>query len=119
MVTNTIDRIKAKLSESRAIVLYFFNDNCSPCLALRPKVIHLVEKEFPLLALEFINASENQEITAEFGVFSAPAILIFFEGKEYIRFGKYVSIEELKEKINRYYKVLFNENLTSQNNSGD
>ena len=34
-------------------------------------------------------------------------ILVFFEGKEFRRFSKYVSIAELKDAVDRYYKMIF------------
>jgi len=41
------------------------------------------------------------------GVYSTPTILVYFEGKEYIRESKYISIQQLEDKIRRYYDMIF------------
>ncbi|MDO9510880.1 MAG: thioredoxin family protein [Bacteroidales bacterium] len=89
-------------------VLYFYNDDCPPCMALRPKIEFLLKKEFPLMNLIFINAAQNPEYTASMMIFSAPTIVVFFEGKEYMRYGKNASVMQIKEDLQRPYSLLFN-----------
>jgi len=74
---------------------------------LRPKIASLLEDHFPLIEPVLANASQNSGITSHYGIFSAPTILVLFDGKEVIRESKYVSIDELKEKIGRYYTLFF------------
>ena len=95
------------ITDETAVMLYFYNDLCAPCLALRPKVEQLLKDSFPQLKLMKINAAEHPDLAAKYQVFSAPAILVFFEGQEYIRESKNVSISELHDKIGRLYKLLF------------
>lgn len=95
------------IASSKGLILYFYNDNCAPCISLRPKVQEMVEEFFPLLQLEFIDSAKYPELPAAFGVFSSPSLLVFFEGKESVRESKYVSIEALQEKIERYYAMVF------------
>jgi len=42
---------------------------------------------------------------ADFQAFSFPVLSFSFEGKEYLRFSKYVSISELSESIGRIYDL--------------
>ncbi len=70
-------------------------------------MIGLVQKDFPEMALEFINSADYPNITAHYSVFSNPTILVFFEGKEYVRKSKYVSIPELQTAIERIYTMMF------------
>jgi thioredoxin 1 len=95
------------IASNKGLILYFYNDSCAPCISLRPKVQTLVDNVFPMLHLEFINSLEYPELPVAHGIFSSPAILVFFEGKEFIRESKYVSIEDLQEKIERYYAMVF------------
>ncbi len=101
--------LQDKIQTIPALLIYFYNDACAPCLALRPKVLSMVTKEFPMMELDFINAAANPEIAGHFGVFSAPTLLVFFEGKESIRESKYISLPELENKIERYYNMLMDE----------
>lgn len=67
----------------------------------------MAESEFPELKYHEIDAEANPIITAEASVFTAPVIILFIEGKEYLRDGKYLSVTQLKEKIRRYYDMAF------------
>lgn len=99
------------IEKEKALMVYFFNDECAPCISLRPKVEHLIVDSFPKMKLIFVNSKSEPEVPAMFGIFANPAILLFFEGKEYQRYSKFVSITELNETIRRYYSMLFEENL--------
>jgi hypothetical protein len=50
---------------------------------------------------------QHPELAGEFHVFANPTLLVFFEGKEYIRKSKYVSIPELQSEIGRLYGMIF------------
>lgn len=94
------------INNSVGLMVYFYNETCAPCIILRPKIIEMMEEFFPKMDLLFIN-STLKDITAEFQVYENPTILVFFEQKEYIRKSKYVSIQELKESIQRYYSMVY------------
>ncbi|MBK7171716.1 MAG: thioredoxin family protein [Bacteroidales bacterium] len=102
-----INSIANEVAENPAIMLYFFNDNCPPCLALRPKVENLVNEVFPKMKLIFINAAAHPELAAGYSIFGAPTLLVYFDGKEVFRESKYVSVDSMKERIERYYHLIF------------
>ncbi len=99
--------LKETISSKEAVLVYFFNDSCAPCIALRPKVIELVESEFKMMELLFVNRSEFPSLAADMGVFESPVIIGFFDRRESLRFSKYVSLSELRDRISRYYNLLF------------
>lgn len=98
---------EALLKREKAVLLYFYNDNCAPCLSLRPKVIEMVGESFPEMKLVFVDSVTYPLVSAHFGVFSNPTLLLFFEGKEYNRLSKYISISQLEEMIERPYGMVF------------
>ena len=102
-----IQDIEKLTTEKAAVLLYFYNDNCAPCKILRPKVQELVQDNFPNIEFRLINAEQFPATSAQFGVFASPALLVFFEGKEYIRESKNISIGELHDKIERIYNMIF------------
>lgn len=67
----------------------------------------MVAGKFPKMELLSIDASSSPALTAEAGVYAAPTILVFFEGREYLRESKYVSVDQLEGKISRYYDMIF------------
>jgi thioredoxin-like negative regulator of GroEL len=103
----TTEQAEGFIKKEIASLLYFYSDSCAPCVSLRPKVIELLENSFPKMKLAFVNSAIYPLVAANFNVFSNPALLIFFEGKEYNRLSKYVSISQLEEIIDRPYQMVF------------
>ena len=101
------EAVRQQIKNEMGVLLYFYNDDCPPCISLRPKVESLVNGHFPKMKLIWVNSKTNPEIPAFYGVFANPTILVFFDGKEFKRFSKYVSINELETAIERYYSLAF------------
>ncbi len=106
MLTSLIE-IQNLIQNNEAVLIYFSTNHCAPCISLRPKVLDLVQRKFPKMKIEFLDAESVPEVTGAFSVFASPTILVFFDGKETRRFSKYVSVVELEESIERYYTMIF------------
>ena len=78
---HTTEELDLLNSSTPALLLYFYNDSCAPCAALRPKIEELLNESFPLMKHTYINAALNPAIAASHGVFSSPAIIVFFMGR--------------------------------------
>ena len=102
-----VDDLKKEISNAPGILVYFKNDKCAPCMVLRPKVEELVANEFPALKFVVVDTMESPLLSGAFNVFANPTILVFFEGKEYIRKSKYIGISELGQEIQRIYSMVF------------
>lgn len=94
---------------TQSVILYFTSQDCQVCKVLKPKVEQMVDTRFPRMNLHFIDAREERQTAAYFQVFTVPAILVFFEGKEYIRKSRNFSLLELEKEILRPYQLLFEE----------
>jgi len=94
-------------TSNKAILRYFSHDKCNVCKVLLPKIKELLNDQFPQMQFEYINIEEKPIIAANHQVFTAPTILVFFENKEYYRFTRNMSINQLKEAIERPYNLLF------------
>ena len=99
--------LKEIIRQEAAVLAYFKNDNCAPCLALRPKVEAMINEQFPEVKFVIVDSLLNPDLNGEFQVFANPTLLVFFDGKEYIRKSKYVSIPELQAEIGRLYGMMF------------
>jgi thioredoxin 1 len=102
-----ISEIQSLISDKTIVLLYLYNDNCAPCKVLRPKVQEMITEDFPNIEFRLINAEQYATTLAEYGVFASPTLLVFIEGKEYIRESKNISNSELHDKIERYYNMVF------------
>lgn len=102
-----LGNFQTQIKQELGVIAYFFNDDCAPCISLRPKVENLVKEKFPKMKILWVNSKNHPAIPAAYSIFANPTILVFFDGKEFKRFSKYVSIIELEEAIDRYYKLAF------------
>lgn len=102
----TVEDLKQKVNNSGEIVLYFKNIHCPPCQVLRPKVETLIHTQFPNIDFQVIDTVENPLLSSAYNVFANPTILVFFEGKEYIRKSKYITISELEQEITRLNELM-------------
>ena len=101
------DTLKQQIAEEKGVISYFYSDRCAPCVSLRPKVSKMVNEEFPEMKLIMVDSESHPETTAAFGVYSNPSLIVFFEGKEFRRYSKYISINELGGDIERVYSMVF------------
>lgn len=104
MEANTL---KELIASETAVGVYFSAPNCSVCHALKPKVEDLFAEDFPNIKFVHIELDKSPGIAGEFSIFSAPTLLVFLEGKEFLRKVRLMSIPELREKIERTYALLF------------
>lgn len=105
----TFDELIKLSEEFPAVCFYLSTPNCNVCKVLKPKVIELIENEFPKLKYYYVDLNDAKEIAGQLSVFAVPTILIFFNGKEIIRTSRNISLEHLKEQINRYYQLIFSD----------
>lgn len=105
-IQSTDEFLKLK-NEQPVLLAYFSTEICNVCKVLKPKVSELVQKEFPRIKLVYIKSDKLPELAAQNQVFAAPTVLIFFEGKEYIRKSRNIGINELQQEIERPYSLIF------------
>lgn len=103
----TPEELDQKIKNTQGVLVYFKNDFCAPCKALRPKVSELIEKEFPKMEMVIVDTVVNPALSGQYNVFGNPTILVFFEGREYIRKSKYISMPELQGEVERLYQMVF------------
>jgi len=102
-----IDEIENALNSNSAMLLYVSAPNCNVCDALKPKIEELFIENFPKISLFETNIADVPEVGGRFNIFSAPSILIFFDGKEFARVGRNISLSAFKSKIEKIYNLYF------------
>jgi len=100
---HSMEGIQAFILENQLTFLYISRPNCSVCHGLKPQVLKLME-QYPNIKLGHINADEVKEVAGRFSIFTVPVLLLFVEGKEYIREACIVHMDLFNEKLNKIYK---------------
>ena len=104
----SLNEVEDAIATSTASLFYFSSDTCSICKVLRPKISELLTDEFPLFNLYYVNTEQSPLIAGQFRIFSIPTLLVYFEGKEFYRKSRNISIRDLADKISRPYSLMFN-----------
>ena len=100
--------ILEEIQSQAATALYFKGERCSVCSVLEPKIKALLETEFPKFTFISVPESEgSNELTAQLRIFNVPTLILFLEGKEFLRTGRNTSIMELAKQIRRPYDICF------------
>jgi len=102
----SIETIEKRLQSELAVGLYFSAPTCNVCHALKPKLLNAFEANFSELNIISIDISEAPEIASYFGVFAIPTILIYLDGKEFLRKSRHMSVDQVVEEIKRPYDIM-------------
>ncbi|MGM0529932.1 MAG: thioredoxin family protein [Bacteroidota bacterium] len=103
----SLQEMKDIIDNQPALLAYFSHQNCNVCKVLKPKVRNLIENNFPRIPLYYINTIEYPDVAGQFSVFTVPTLLVFFEGKEYIREGRYVNLDKFYDRLEKLYGIYF------------
>lgn len=101
------EEITSLIQHSEAVLFYCSTPSCGVCKSLRPKIIELVQTHFPKLPMYYVDIDAIPEARGQLSVYSVPAVLVYFKGRELIREARHFGIMELGAKIDRYYSLLF------------
>jgi len=105
----SLEELKHIINQELGVLVYFSGENCNVCHALRPKFKELFDTNFPKIKQIYIDAHQNPEISAHFGVFSVPTMIVFLDGREFIKEGRSVSLHQLSQQLSRPYEMMVGE----------
>ena len=107
-ITSMLD-FESIVQSEQALIAYFSHDECSVCKVLKPKIEDLINNDFPLMKFIYIDVKQQPDIAAQNSVFVVPTIICYVQENENFRYSRNLSIGELTERIERFYKMLFTE----------
>ncbi len=102
---NNYEQIKDIINQEKIICLYFSTDTCNVCKVLRPKIGDLIE-QFNNAESYYINTDKIEQVKGEYMIFAVPVIALFYNGKELTRFNRFVTINEIKEYIEKFQSFI-------------
>ncbi|WP_297431289.1 co-chaperone YbbN [Sulfurimonas sp.] len=103
---NRIQEIEKTVKENLAVMLYFSAPTCNVCHALKPKLLEAIETNFKEFKIISVDTSLEQEIAAHYSVFAIPTVLVFLDGREFLRKSRHMSVDEVVRAIQRPYEIM-------------
>jgi thioredoxin 1 len=101
------EQFEKLVADGSAVLAYFSTSECNVCKVLKPKVMELVLSEFPQISLVYVETNLQPEIAAQNRIFAVPTLLVYFDGKEYIRKSRNFGLDELRRELQRPYNLMF------------
>ena len=105
-IVQNLQQLQNSIDSKEPILVYFSGENCSVCKVLKPKIEEEVSKKLPKFQLFEVKTDIDKDITSHFTVFSIPTTLIFFDKKEFKRYGRNMSVPLFIEEIKRPYDLM-------------
>jgi len=102
----TIENINKTIKENLAVMVYFSAPTCNVCHALKPKLLETLNANFKEFVVESVDISTEEDIAPHFGVFAIPTVLVFLDGKEFLRKSRHMSVDEVIKEIKRPYEIM-------------
>ncbi len=99
--------VNTYISTVGAVLIYFSSKDCSVCKVLKSKIENATSENFPKINMFEVKTDVNKEIASNFSVFTFPTIIVFFDSKEFKRYGRNISIPKFSEELKRPYNLFF------------
>ena len=96
-IDEDIEKLEEKITDNRLQAVFLTAKNCSVCTVDKPIVEKIATKyEFPTYIAE---ADKSPEIIGQLNAFSAPTIILYYEGKEIHRQAKIINFQEIEKRV--------------------
>ena len=96
-ISESYEAVQNKIQTGKYLLVYISSPDCSVCVADLARTSEIsAAMRFPALHVE---ASQLPEAAAQLGVFTAPAVLLFYEGREIHRQARFIDFHELRRRM--------------------
>ena len=103
----TIDELKQQIKSNEALLVYFSGEHCGVCKTLKPKIQSAFNATYPKIKQLEIKTEENIELARQFNVFALPTIIVYFDGAEFQRKERNISVDGFISDVKRPYELFF------------
>lgn len=106
---NSYEKLQGLINDEEMLLVYFGGKSCSVCISIKPKLEKLFSK-YEKIKSAHVDVEKSLVIAGQQNIFSIPTVLLYINGKETLRESRFISIDDLSDKISRYYDMIFFEN---------
>ncbi|MDM8161939.1 thioredoxin family protein [Labilibaculum sp. K2S] len=103
----SLSGLEALKEKRESFYIYFSAPSCAVCEVLSPKLKSMMREQFPNLKAFHVDNSQQPEIAAQLGLYTNPGLLVYLDGKEFLRRSRAISVTQVEEEIRRTYGLLF------------
>lgn len=101
----SIEQLHRFIGQEGIVILEVASITCAPCVSIRRKIEEW-QKEYPSIPAAYIEMESVPEAGGELQIFTAPAVLVYIDGKLSIKQAGYFSLDEVFHQIERYISMM-------------
>lgn len=105
------NQLRNWLEQHAGAMIYFSAEQCPVCHVLKPRLEAMVNEHFPAITSAEIRCHETPELAAQLGIFTVPALLVFFDQKEVYRKAGLFSLPQVSGELSRSYQIFFGQDV--------
>lgn len=96
-----MSELTQKINDSHLSFVYFGHPECSVCHGLKPQVSEKLKSFQSEVNFYEINTAEVPEVAGMYSIMTVPVVLLFVEGKEYLRLARFIPIQPLYDQMTK------------------
>ncbi|MDZ7834486.1 MAG: thioredoxin family protein [Alkalibacterium sp.] len=101
----SLEELREHVDQNERAFLFLYGQNCSVCHGVLPQIKPIVEG-YPSIRTMQADVEKIPEISGEYTVFTVPVVLLFVEGKEVMRFARFIEKNKLDEQLDKITEAL-------------
>ena len=102
---HTIEEVQNYITQDGLSILEIASSSCAPCVSIKRKIEEWAAG-YPAIHTAYAEIEEIPEITGQLQIFTAPAVLVFADGKRCMEQAGYFSMDEVFRQIERYIELM-------------
>ncbi|MBQ3510154.1 MAG: thioredoxin family protein [Peptococcaceae bacterium] len=102
---HTIEEVRNYIAQDGLSILEIASSSCTPCVSIRRKIEEWAI-DYPAIGTAYLEIEEIPEAAGELQIFTAPAVLVFANGKRCIEQAGYFSMDEIFRQMERYIELM-------------
>ncbi len=106
LTLTTPEELDRLLQQHPGVLLYFTTPGCNVCKVLRPKLFDLFQHHYPEMVRAVVDLEQSPAFSGHYSVFAVPTVLLFLDGREFVRKSRSFSPAELVREIERPWSYL-------------
>lgn len=97
----TLIQVQDFIAQSRLAVLYISAPKCGVCTVMKPKINEIIN-DFDNVASGVVGIDEMPTLASFYHILTAPALLVFADGKEVWRGTRFIDVVDFENKLAQY-----------------
>lgn len=104
-IIKSLNEIDSFIKDNVFSLVYATTKACNVCDVVLPKLQDIL-LDYPQIKYCKVDTEEIPEVAGAYNVFTIPTIIVYLEGKEILRQGRYINFIELDSVLDRFSKFV-------------